>query len=199
MILAGAERGDENPPDAREEFYEFGLDCILGSVHTSPLFRDSFPDSGYKSLDECVKAESVEFLCDVVKKYYDRLINTVYKADVDVIAHITFPLRYINGIGNRRFMPKDFYKEIDTVLEGIIKTGKALEVNTSQRGTSWNEFMPSCDVLKRYYDMGGRAVTLGSDAHRCENIAKDFAVAKKMLTDIGFLNGSYFVKRERKA
>ena len=57
--------------------------------------------------------------------------------------------------------------------------------------------MPNAEILKRYYDIGGRNITLGSDAHKKENIAFAFNNAAAMLKEIGFTHGSYFVKRKR--
>lgn len=197
LILAGVERDDEYPPEYREPFYDLDLDCVLGSVHTQPLFREHFQDSGYENIRECMKTESLDFLSCVVKKYYFRLKNIAYYADVDVITHLTFPFRYINGYAKRGLEIEPFYKEIDEVLSGVIETDKTLEINTSGKAIDWNEFMPNADVLKRYFKMGGKNISLGSDAHKCENVALAFLKATDMLREIGFTHGSYFVKRKR--
>lgn len=197
LVLSGVERDDIMPPDVREPFYELDLDCILASAHTKAVFREELKDSGYTSLSDCVKTESIEFLTDFTHKYYNRLKNMAYYTDADVIAHLTFPFRYINGEGQRDLKISSFYSDIDEVLDGTIKTGKALEVNTSRMATDWQEFMPNAEILKRYHNMGGKHITLGSDAHKKENIAVGFEKAIKMLTKIGFVHGSYFIKRER--
>ena len=51
--------------------------------------------------------------------------------------------------------------------------------------------------MKRYHDLGGELITLGSDAHAPEHIAYDFATAEAILKEIGFRY--YTVFRERKA
>lgn len=197
LVLAGVERDDEYPPEFCEPFYEFDLDCVLGSVHSEPTFKTYFPDCGYKSLKYCAHIADMNFLSQVVEKYYYRLKNIAYYADVDIITHLTFPFRYINGQGKRGLSIEPFYKNIDEVLKGIIETDKTLEVNTSGKATAWNEFMPNGDILKRYFKMGGRNISIGSDAHKKENIAVAFKDATDMLKEIGFINGSYFVKRIR--
>ncbi len=197
LVLSGVERDDEYPPEFREPFYDFLPDCILGSAHTEPTFKTYFSDCGYKSLKYCAGVADMEFLEQVVEKYYLRLSGLAHYADVDVITHLTFPFRYINGYAKRGMSIEKFYPYIDDVLKGVIKTNKALEVNTSGKAMDWNEFMPNKEILKRYYDLGGRILTLGSDAHKAENIATAFDDAAKMLKGVGFTHGSYFIKRKR--
>ena len=197
LVLSGVERDDEYSPEYREPFYDFDADCILGSVHSEPTFKKHFADCGYKSLKYCVEVASIDFLKEVVKRYYERLADMAHYADVDVITHLTFPFRYINCQAKRGLDITPFYSQIDEVLDGVVKTQKSLEVNTSGKATEWNEFMPNADILKRYFDMGGRNITLGSDAHKAENIAVGFDEANEMLKEIGFKNGSYYVKRNR--
>lgn len=198
LVLSGAERSDIFPADVREPFYDFDLDCILGSVHSKPIIREYFFDSQHKSLTTCCESADIDFLEQFVRKYYFKLSDLVCRGDVDVITHMTYPFRYIVGKANRGLDVALFKKEIDEVLDGIIKTDKTLEINTSGKVGKWNEFMPNADILKRYFKMGGRNITLGSDAHKKENIAVGFFDAVSLLKEIGFTHGSYFVKRERK-
>lgn len=197
LVLVGAEREDEYPADYRERFYDFDLDCVLGSAHSKPTFREYFPQYSYRDIKECSAEAPKELIAQVVKKYYLRLAEIAYYADVDVITHLTFLFRYINGYNHRGLEIEAFYPEIDNILKGVIETDKALEINTSGKALEWNQFMPTADILKRYYNMGGRIITLGSDAHKKENIAVAFSEATKMLKEIGFTHGSYFVKRKR--
>lgn len=197
LVLAGAERSDIYEAEYKEPFYDFDLDCILGSVHSAPVIKKYFPENPYKSLTYCSDVADIEFLKQVVKKYYFRLCELAYYGDVDVITHLTYPFRYINGKANRGIDIKEYYKDIDEVLKGVIETGKTLEVNTSGRASKWNEFMPNAEILKRYYKMGGKSISIGSDAHKKENIAVGFADAITMLKENGFSHGAYFVKRKR--
>ena len=197
MVLAGAEREDEYPADFREDFYDFDLDCVLGSAHSKPTLREYFPDSGFRDILACSKSSPLEFVSEVVRKYYQRLADITYYADVDVITHLTFMFRYINGHNKRSLSVEPFYPEIDNILKGVIEREKSLELNTSGKALEWNQFMPDAEILKRYYNMGGRFITIGSDAHKKENIAVGFSEAAKMLKEIGFTHGSYYVKRKR--
>ena len=57
--------------------------------------------------------------------------------------------------------------------------------------------MPSTDILKKYYDMGGYLLTLGSDAHTAQNASKNFNKAIEEIKEIGFNNIFYYTNREQ--
>ena len=79
------------------------------------------------------------------------------------------------------------YKEIiEQVLNNIIKNGKGIEVNTSTLRGVVNEAMPSVDILKMYHDLGGKIITVGSDAHKVEDVGAGIKESIQVLKDIGF-------------
>lgn len=199
MVLSGVEISDQlNGGQPCEPYYSMDLDCILGSIHSAKIFARYFSDSPYSyDLNQTAAAADMDFLKRFVEIYYKETLKNAELADVDVITHLTFPLRYINGKANRGFDITEYYPLIDQVLEAIIKNNKALEVNTSGMAMEWNQFMPDEEILKRYYNLGGRIVTVGSDAHKAENLGVGFPEAAAMLKRIGFTCGSYFVKRKR--
>lgn len=108
----------------------------------------------------------------------------------------TFP--YFQSAGHLdyicRYLPKprpDFsyslYGEVlDEILHFLIRHDKSLEVNTAglKCGLPWPN--PHMDILIRYRQMGGKLITIGSDAHRPEDIAFDFERLEKVLTQAGF-------------
>lgn len=51
-------------------------------------------------------------------------------------------------------------------------------------------------MLKRYKELGGEIITLGSDAHRAEDIAKDFQEARELLKSLGFTHFCTFTKKK---
>jgi histidinol phosphatase-like PHP family hydrolase len=51
------------------------------------------------------------------------------------------------------------------------------------------------EQLKKYLDMGGYLVTLGSDAHKEEHASRRFSEALRALKDLGFQNIYYYKNR----
>lgn len=199
-ILCGIEVADifldgcDNAP-----FYAIpDIDCLLGSVHSAAVIRKHFPDAPWKTLVGNGKAIDFDFAMRFTERYFLEMLKTAEAADVDVIAHLTYPLRYINGDGEKGLDISTFYPIIDEIFAVMIKRGLSLEVNTSGIARGWKEFMPSQDVLMRYFALGGRHVTTGSDAHKAEHLAVGIPEAIRMLKKIGFTHGSYYVNRKRK-
>jgi histidinol-phosphatase (PHP family) len=46
------------------------------------------------------------------------------------------------------------------------------------------EFLPSRDFLERFHELGGRIVTVGSDAHSADRVGENTERAAKLAADI---------------
>ena len=115
--------------------------------------------------------------------------------DFDILAHLTCPLRYIKGKYKIDVDMSRYEKKIEKILSQIIQRDIALEVNTSSF-EMLGSFMPSADILKKYYDMGGYLITLGSDAHVASDASKSFNEAISEIKKIGF-EGLYYYKNRK--
>jgi histidinol-phosphatase (PHP family) len=94
--------------------------------------------------------------------------------EVQVLAHVDYPVRAWPG----SFEPARFEEEFRAVLAALAGTGRALEVNTRVPLAS--------EIVRWWRDVGGRAVSFGSDAHRPDAVADGFAVAIAMVEHHGF-------------
>lgn len=81
-------------------------------------------------------------------------------------------------------------EKIDRILKRIIHTDKTLEVNTNH-GLNANE-----EILARYFELGGRNVSFGSDAHH-GGLCDGWEQATATLKRIGFSELSVFKSRKR--
>ena len=91
---------------------------------------------------------------------------------------------------------KNFADKTDIILKEIINRGIALEINTSCLDTNYNALMPDIPIIKRYKELGGYLLTLGSDAHTAERIAHGFDYALSELSRLGFKNIYYYKNRK---
>jgi histidinol-phosphatase (PHP family) len=71
-------------------------------------------------------------------------------------------------------------------LSHLIEEGKGIEVNTGGFRSGLKEPNPCVDIIKRYQELGGEIITIGSDAHKPEDIASDFDKVCEILKDCGF-------------
>lgn len=113
----------------------------------------------------------------------------------DVVAHIGYVSRNA-PYENKKLRYADFAAQFDEILKTVIAKNVILEVNTSARGTGGN-FLPDTDVLQRYYDLGGRLLLFGSDAHGTARLAERYDETVCALRAIGFTHFTVPVRGKR--
>ena len=155
-------------------------------------------------IEICEPHENKEELKVVLENIpFDFILGSVHNFDynvsliayMDVIAHLDLMKRYaFNLHGNYDF--KDYKEEIEEVLKNIINAKKGIEVNTSTLRSTVNETMPSIDILKMYYDLGGEIITVGSDSHKAEDVGAGIKESIEVLKAIGFKHVYRFEGRQ---
>ncbi len=192
-LLQGIEMAEYLFDPARAEIlYKLGdYDVIAGSVH-SVAYRDIA--DAYSRVDFGAMAE--EDIHGFLREYFAKMREMIEKTDFDVLTHLTCPLRYINGKYGRNIDVFRFEEEIREILRMIIERDIALEINTSGIGTAFEEYMPTVPLMRLYREMGGKLLTLGSDAHTPDRIGNAFTETKALLRGLGFSTYCYYEKRE---
>ncbi len=102
----------------------------------------------------------------------------------DIVGHIEYIVRYV-PFKNRAIGLEKYGKEIDDILLTIIQKDKILEVNSATK-TLPRISLPSEEILRRYYVLGGRKISYGSDAHAIERLGDKREEIMAMLKEIGF-------------
>jgi histidinol-phosphatase (PHP family) len=114
----------------------------------------------------------------------------------DVLGHLDLAKRYTQRFfGCHDVAP--YGTLIDEILRACLDAGLTPEINTSTLRQGLDETMPGPATVRRYAALGGTAMTLGSDAHRAEDIAAGFDLARDLLADAG-LRLAVFQGRERR-
>jgi len=111
-----------------------------------------------------------------------------------VLAHLNLISRY-DKQGKYPFKAvRDMVAEI---LKLAIADGKGIELNTSSWHYGLDDTMPARDILRLYKDLGGRIITIGSDAHSTKYLADHLEDAIAILRDeIGMREIYTFEKME---
>ena len=119
------------------------------------------------------------------EKYYEEILKTMglFK-DYSVLAHLDLIVRY-DPAG---VYPFEKVKDIvAAILEQVIRDDKGIEINTSSWKYGLSDTQPSRAVLRLYKDLGGKIITVGSDAHKKEFLGDHFDDAFAILRDeVGF-------------
>ncbi len=190
-ICHGIELGQAThmPTEAAEQLKAYPYDIVLGSVHAVRGIVD-FSETDIKSLS---KNEYVRLW----ETYLVEMLDTIAWGNFDILTHITYPKRYYlsNGITDFPNIKDNGRELFEPILKAVIAKGLTLECNTSGLRQIMGECLPNEDLLRFYYELGGRDVALGSDAHHAMHISANFKEATEMLKSIGFTELTRFEKR----
>ena len=101
----------------------------------------------------------------------------------DVLAHLTY-IAKTSAHPAPRPVPYDQHREIvDEILRILVQKGKGLEMNTSGVDRCGG-FLPTADYFRRFRELGGEIVTVGTDSHRCDRVGQYAREACDILKDI---------------
>lgn len=189
-LLTGLELGEaiDFPEDAKAMASLRPYDVIIGSYHNSPSGEDYY----FLNVKEMTDKE----ISISLRWYFEKLIQTVQSTELDVLAHITYPLRYIVGDQGRCVDLKDYQDQLQFLLTTMIQKGISLEINSSGLRQKIGEPLPNIAILKKYRELGGTMVSLGSDSHNTGDLGKGIKECTQWLTDLGFTHITYFRKRQ---
>ena len=195
IILRGIEIGEAfwHGSTADMILSSFDFDVVIGSVHAVKFKNYEMP---YSQIN--FQQMGREMSCAYLEQYFTDMLKMIDECDFDILAHLTCPLRYINGKYGIGIDCKMYKAQITEILQKIIDKGIALEVNSScvYEGSGYCEFLPEEWIIELYKSMGGYLITTGSDAHVSKNSALSFDKLYDMLKKIGFEKAYYFQKRK---
>ncbi len=150
------------------------FDQVVGSIHTLDGFDLYYPDIYRQHEKEELYRLYLRTMADCVRSH---------GAFVDILAHIDYIARY--AVYSDPEISYAAYAEfIDDVLRALVETDTVLELNTRRfsKRLGMKELVP---IFARYRELGGREVTLGSDAHTADAIGASFAEAEDMAEALG--------------
>jgi len=185
-VFSGVELGQPAycPEQARQVLAAGTYDFVLASVHYLRDGRDFY----YLNYHESDPYE-------VYDRYLEELLETVRFGDFDVLAHITYPLRYIfrDGID---FDQQRYVERFERILTMLADMGKGLEINTKGALYPGGRMLPEADMLRLFRSVGGKYITLGSDSHRATQMSVGIETGAKLALEAGFDSVYYYVDRK---
>lgn len=173
-ILSGVELGEPHwfAEQTGELLAGGPFDRVLGALHCIEV-------DGERWLVDLLEPPHLPDGLDpaaIVRAYLgeaERMVRA-FPDEVQVLAHLDYPVRRWAVT----FDPTDFEAEYRALLGALAASDRALEMNTR---------MPmSAEIVGWWRDVGGRAVSFGSDAHRPDAVASGFREAASMVEAHGF-------------
>lgn len=164
---------------------KYPFDFVIASSHAIERI-----DLAFGEIQEGRTKDEVQTL------YFEYVLKNleVYN-NFNVYGHLDFVTRY-GGPAYRGLNYEKQFDIIDTILKKLIEKGKGIEINTSGYRYKEDRFYPCPDIVKRYFQLGGEILTIGSDAHRKEHMIMDFDIVYDFLENIGVKYISSFDKMQ---
>lgn len=150
------------------------FECIINSVHEIDGSDCYFPQF-FEGKDKYF----------AYRQYFERVRESLdapyYYNTVGHLGYVTRNAPY----PDREFDYNDYKDILDDILKTIIQKQKILEINSSAYNLK-DKCLPSLQVLRRYYDLGGRLINFGSDAHRPQRLFDGYDYVVNIAKEIGF-------------
>ncbi len=185
-ILAGVELGLQEHLAKRysELLKAWPFDFAIGSQHLvgglDPYYPETFEG----------RSES-----DVYRQYFEDMLTDLRAFhEFDTLGHLDYIVRYGPRKG-RSYSYRQYADVIDEILKLLVRNNNAIEINTAGLRKQLGFPNPHPDILRRYRELGGTLVTMGSDAHKPHAIGFGFGAARDILKNCGFTHMVYYEKR----
>jgi histidinol-phosphatase (PHP family) len=163
--------------DIRDHLARHAYDFTIGSVHDridSPYHPSRVRDwVAGRSLSEIVEPSFREVEAAARSGLFDAL------GHLDVVKRYLYP--YVQ--------PEVFATApelYEPILRALVESGTALEINTSGLRHPIGETYPPAAVVSRFRELGGRAVSVGSDAHHRDQFGWALADGYERAAEAGF-------------
>lgn len=162
------------------------VDYIIGSNHFIDGF-DVYDKNFYREYGD----EHGAYL-----RFFESSLSRIRTLDCfDSLGHLDYVIRY-GPEKNANYRPADYMDMIDEILHVLIQKGKALECNTAGFKYGLGHPHPYEEILKRYHEIGGELLTVGSDGHRPHEVGGYFDQATEILKSCGFRYYTVFHQRK---
>lgn len=154
----------------------YNYDIIIGSIHNLRGQPDFYFMKSFEGID----------IDDILKQYFDELILLAEWNGFDTMAHLTYPFRYLYSRASISVDINKYKKQVDEVLKLLAENRKALEINTGGLRQPIKKLSPEFETIKRFKQLGGEFVTIGSDAHYADHLATGLTEAVDAASEAGF-------------
>ena len=160
------------------------FDYVLGSVH-------ALGDPAFVVDDERFSDKHQQYeIFELYQMYFSNLKKAVETGLFDVMAHLDLPKKF----GDR---PKESIQPmVDVVIDALVQTKTAIEVNTGGYRKPVAEQYPSEEILRACCE-NDIQVTIGSDSHRPDEVGWEVDRALTLLRKVGYNQIIGFKKRKR--
>lgn len=162
-----------NQKELKEALARRPFDFVIGSIHFI---------HGHDPYEQVYwEGKTVE---EAFWKYLEGTLNCIkVHDDYDVLGHLTYVCKSVHNPSHKPVPYRDYREITDEILRILVKKGKGMEINTSGVDRA-GDFLPSADFLRRFRELGGEIITIGSDAHSADRVGQYHKEALEIVKDI---------------
>ncbi len=160
------------------------VDFIIGSVHQLRGEED-FALIDYTGYTK-------ETVYALLTRYFAEVLELCRWGKFDILGHLTYTLRYMEGNAGIQVDMRKYDDIIDEILKTVIAAGKGIEINTSGLRQAYGDTFPSERYVRRYRELGGEILSLGSDSHVVADVGRGIREGAEIARRAGFRYVTYF-------
>ena len=173
-----------NKKELEEFINKAKFDFVLGSIHyvdgLDPYFEEFWDGITFR---------------EAIEKYMNETLKCVKIHDnFDVLGHLTYVCKSSHNPTGKGVSYSKISDITDEIFKILISKGKGIEVNTSGVDRI-GDFLPTLEYVKRFRELGGEIITVGSDSHDRNRVGQYSKEAIEMIGQV-FPNVCTFSERE---
>ncbi len=175
IIRRGIEYGltEWNIKECDDVLSKRNFDFVIGSVH----FVDGY-DPYYPEFWKGMTPEKA------YRRYLEKTLECVeLHNNFDVLGHLTYVCKSAHNPSSSPVTYEGNEEISDEIMKLLVKKGMGMEINTSGVNKT-GDFLPPAAFLRRFKELGGEIVTIGSDAHTPDRVGEYAKEGLEILKDI---------------
>lgn len=140
------------------------------------------------------------------KKVYGRYLEQLTEMigscpDFDILGHFEYISRYTDW-PDCKITWQEQPDRFDALFRAVIDAGKTLELNTAtirlfqKSGYAGADAWPDPKLFRRYLELGGSQICLGSDAHDASGVGSLLPESREWLKSLGFRYLTHYAGRQ---
>lgn len=178
MVKCGIEVGyyDSCFDEISRLFRTYDFVHKIGSVH----IVDGIDICNDASMQKAPDKFSLEKFADLC---FEELVKSAECGLFDVLGHIDMYKKFAHKYYGEKV--REIHRgRIDRLFEAVKKNNIGIEVNTSALRRGHTEYYPSMEIINLARNAGVRILSIGSDAHRPEEVGYDFEAASAAIYEL---------------
>ncbi len=189
-LICGTELGQpmEALDIAEKVVSDTRLDFVIASLHQIRGEKDFYYINYYHMTSDEINK--------LLEGYFMGIYEMCKWGKFDILGHLTYCLRYMKIRNNITPNLRRFDEIIAESLRELVRKGKGIEINTSGIRQGFGATFPSLKYVKLFRELGGKIITVGSDAHKVKDLGANISDGIELAKAAGFTEICYFKQRK---